>query len=819
MGGGRGLIVHIQADRRRQRVYAAGRMEDGSSFAIVDRAWRPSFYIPAADADKARSILKARRAPSGLMDSPMRTMDGRPCARVLSSLAGMGEEAGLLAAAGIEVFEADLRPREAWLLDRGIASTALIQGEPRPGKRVDAVYLDPELSPAEADISLRWLSIDIETARDGSIRAIALAAGPEEADTEILFLGPSLPDPRVASFSAEAELLLAFAARLRAIDPDILTGWNVIEFDFRLIARRFSALGLPLDIGRSEEEARYLEGSGGASSALVVSGRQCLDAMRALRSGPDKYEDLSLETVARAVLGEGKLVHARGREKLEELDRLYAESPGDFAAYCGRDAALVLGILRETGLDELTLKRASLTGVGIDRAWTSIPPFEAIYARGLRARSVCVPPKPPYNDAGSPGGLILEPEPGLFRDVLVLDFKSLYPTLILTFNIDPLALEEARSSRRSGGSAADLIEAPNGARFSRQPGILPEAIADYFARREEARGRGDAIAVYVYKILMNSFYGVQGSPSCRYARTELAAAVTSFGQKWLAFTRDWAEARGYRVLYGDTDSVFIAAGGRASAAAAVDAAAEAQAGYAASGAPGLAALGARLCAGLNADIARAVRVEYGLESRLEIKLEKCYDRFLIPRMRSPQAAREESDEGPRGRSKGYAGRLADSGRIEIKGMEAARSDWTALARRFQTELLERVFADQDEASLRAFVDAFTRAVLKGELDDELVFSRILRRSPDQYLKVEPPIVRAARLLGWTSQRGRVRYLMTKDGAQPLEAQSSPVDREWYLGHQILPILRTIADTTGLALAPREPDGPQAELDFGESPAL
>ena len=90
----------------------------------------------------------------------------------------------------------------------------------------------------------------------------------------------------MAAFRREGDLLARFAERVRDIDPDVLTGWNVIEFDFRMISRRFAALGLPFDIGRSEEESRYLEGSGGSSSALIASGRQTLDAMRALRSGP-----------------------------------------------------------------------------------------------------------------------------------------------------------------------------------------------------------------------------------------------------------------------------------------------------------------------------------------------------------------------------------------------------------------------------------------------------------------------------------------------------------------------------------------------------
>jgi DNA polymerase-2 len=798
VGEYRGFLVHISADKRKGRIYASGRLEDGDSFALVDESWRPSFYIPAAEAGRAATVARAFPG-AAISERGIESFDGRPCVRITADLADRDACATAIAAAGIETFESDLKPRDAWLLDRGLRSGLLIKGEPVAGKRVGKLFMNPELGEAEADIALRWLSIDIETARDDTVRAMALAGSADEAKTEILLLGAPTKDPRIRSFPTEADLLLHFAQRVREIDPDVLTGWNVIEFDFRMLARRFLALGLRFDLGRSEEESRYLEGASGASSALIVSGRQTLDAMRAVRSGPERYEDMSLETVARSVLGRGKSVHERGEDKLAALDRLYEESPAEFAAYCGLDAALVVGILEKTGLDALTQMRSSLTGVGIDRAWTSIPPFEAIYARGLRKRGIAVPPVPARNRAGSPGGLILEPEPGLFENVLVLDFKSLYPTVILTFNIDPLAYARAPAGPGREAEAEGPIEAPNGARFERDRGILPEAIEDYFARREEARRRKDPIAVYVYKILMNSFYGVLGAESCRYARRELAGAVTGFGQKYLSFTRDWAGAQGFRVLYGDTDSVFLSSGLPRG-----------------TGAAALADLGKEICARLNADIARSVREEYGLESRMEIKPEKAYERFYLPRLRSGPADDGEGGDqarAPRGRAKGYAGRIAGSGEIEIKGMEAARSDWTPLARGFQERLLADIFMDRDPALIRAGVDALAKKLFRGELDEELVFRRVLRRSPEQYVKMEPPHVRAARLMGWTSRRGTVEYLMTVEGAQPTRMRTSPIDYDWYLGHQVMPILRSAAESCGLPLAPRDPGGSQMELDF------
>lgn len=780
-----GFIVGFQAGLGSDRVYLLGRFRDGPSFAIADSRWRQGLCVPASLLPAAEASLSGPRPlPYSVDPAGVESFDGRPCVRLKLPPASFRAGAERLGRAGIECLEADLKPRDAYLLDALSRGGLRVWGSARPGKRVDLVFSDPRIEAADYLPALRWAAFDLETSPEGRLRAasIALSAKESEAEAFLLHPGPLAGSSRGRTrlFGDEASLLSAFSARVVELDPDVLTGWNVIEFDFRVLSERSAALGLPFDLGRSEEPSRYLPGTGGSSSAVIVPGRQCLDAMRIARSGPERFEDLKLETVARAVLGRGKSLASAGKRKIEELEGLYRERPLEYARYCALDSALVLGILEKTGLKELTQARAALTGVSLDRAWTSIPAFERLYSGGLRARGIAIPPVPAETDSGSPGGLILEPVPGLFRDVLVLDFKSLYPTVIRTFNIDPLA------RRRSGGE--DDIVAPNGARFSRAKGILPEAIAEYFSLREMARARGDAVGVYVYKILMNSFYGVLGAQGCRYAGRDLAGAVTGFGQKYLQWTGDWARASGYRVLYGDTDSAFL------------------QAPPGKEG--GLEENGNAIVASLNAALAQAVREEYGLMSYLEIKLEKVYDRFYLPRVRVSRDSGEA-----RGRAKGYAGRMARSGEIEVKGMEAARSDWTPLAREFQIELLKRVFAGEDEASIRDFVDRRAREVLEGKHDGKLVFKRVLRRPPEDYVKNEPPIVKAARMLGWTKGRGTVEYLVTQNGPEPLSMRSSPIDYAYYVHKQLLPMVRSIRETTGLDILPRDAGSGQMELEF------
>ncbi len=767
----RGFLVHTYPDRRRNRMFSVGRADDGRSFAVSDTRFEPSLLAECAAADLPPA-LASRCSPSPLVSFA----SGGPLLRIaFGSIPERSDAAAVLRRAGIPGPDIELKPADAYLIERGIRGPVVVEGQSRPGRNVDIVFPDPTMLPGPPDLRapLRIASIDIETDEaDGSIRAVALAAGT---------LDGGAIDSRVFFEGSEQAMLTAFQDAVLSSDPDILTGWNFLDFDFPRLASRFEILGLPFRIGRSAENARFLPGDSGRSAAAFVPGRQVMDALRAVRSGAERFPDYRLETVSLALLGKGKLVSfAESDDKIALLDRLYAADRAAFAEYCRADAELVLRILDKTGLFRLAVERAALTGVSLDKAWTSVASFERIYAAELRKGGIApISPDPARRVSGAAGGTILEPQPGLFRNVAVFDFRSLYPTIIRTFNIDPL-------SNRRAPLTPDALAAPNGASFSREKAILPELIASYFAARRAALDAGDENAAYVYKILMNSFYGVLGSERCRYARTELAGAITSFARKWLHFSRDWFTGRGLRVLYGDTDSLFV------------ETKLGDDAGYAA-----FSSCCADLASSLNAVIGERVRSEYALDSFMEIRFEKAYRRFLIPPLRASGA-----DDGPaRGRAKGYAGLLlaADgTERVEVKGMEAVRSDATAFARDAQLGMLSRVFAGAGPDAVRAYLADLERRLRSGELDASLVYRKRLYRPPEAYVAVTPPHVKVARALGWKGRRGTVEYVWTLNGPEPAAAPSAPLDYDHYLASQLKPVAAAIAAAAGFDIGPADP---------------
>jgi DNA polymerase-2 len=833
----RGYIVHT-IDRVRSgktELGFIGRLEGGETFAVVETRLLPELYVRTGDTGEARAALSSEEDLEAAKEpSSFATMDGEPVVALRAATPyALRDLRDALHRRGIRTYEADVKLSARCLMDRRIRCAVEIRGEWRPGRRVGRVYKNPELSPCSFTPRLSILSLDLETdGRADTVYAASLVfRDPDGAESaEVLIKGPDNPEAR--GFKTEEDLLRELRRRILELDPDIITGWNVIDFDFRVLARRFKALEIPFDIGRSDSPARFLDREGTDEAGIrwkrsraIVDGRQVLDGMWLLRISGLALEDYRLETAAQFLLGRGKRIERLpGESAVQAIERLYRTEPAALAAYCREDARLVLEILDKEGLIGLAVAKSLLIGTGLDQTWASVSSFETLYMEHMHAKGVVAPTlgidQLPLDRA--PGGGIITPRAGLYEAVLVFDFKSLYPSIMRTFNIDPMthirgavAGRESAARGTPGGTAggpeaaspnagapaapsesahpaaaasqpaaAGPITAPNGERFGREPGILPQILDRFFQSREEARREGNRAAVYAYKIVMNSFYGVLGTDGCRFAASALAGAVTTFGQHILFWTRDRVRAMGYEVIYGDTDSLFVLSGkGKNETPKA------------------LASMGAELCAAVNAELARYTREAYDVESRLELEFENLYVRFFLPPMRSPAAGADEGEEaGAAGRAKGYAGlRVEDGGEeLEIKGMEAVRHDWTPLAQELQRDLLGWVFHDTPVKQIEDGVRSRIRDLRAGRLDEELVYRKILRKPVEAYTKASPPHARAASLLPPEERGGLIRYVWTREGPQPEGRCTAPPDYEHYVQKQVRPIVETLAPYIGLS---------------------
>ncbi len=755
-------------------VHLYGRLADGGSFLVRDGRARPHFYVPRDAEPAALAAGAAAVVPAG-----RRSLSGVPVSRV--EVAVPQDAPGVrdrLHEQGIPTFEADVRFAVRYLMDRGIKGGCAIRGDARRGQGVDWCFQDPELAPAEVTVPLRTLSFDIETdARAERLLAIALYGEPEGAAPgvdEVLVVDPAgRPMPEKATgFADERQVLEAFCGRVRRWDPDVLTGWNVIDFDLSVLARIAARVRHPFALGRGPGNLRIRPAQGYFGSGHAsLPGRVVLDGMDLVRGAFLRFDDMSLDAVSRAVLGEGKALEGDVQDRAGEIMSRYRNDLDGFALYARTDARLALEVVNRLNLVDLAVARSQLTGMTPDRVAASIASFDFLYLSELKGRGI-VAPSVGSSDArvhaAQAGGHVFEPVTGMHENVWVFDFKSLYPSLIRTFNIDPLAYVDPGERQ----AAADAMEMANGARFRREPGILPGMLDELFPRREAAKRAGDAVASQAIKILMNSFYGVLGTPACRFHNPDIANAITSQGRHFLQWTRGWFESRGYTVLYGDTDSVFVGSG-----LADVQAAGE---------------MGHELAGELNRSVAGYIRERWGVASRMELEFEKLYMKLFLPSVR----------HGSGGARKRYAGLTAGSGpeAVEFVGMEVVRRDWTDLAKQVQRELYRRLFAGQEVAGYLAETVARVRA---GELDHQLIYRKGLRKSIASYTASTPPHVTAARLLverlGGDPPRV-IAYRMTVSGPEPVAAQTHEPDREHYVDKQVRPVAEPVLAALGLDFA-------------------
>jgi len=716
-------------------------LECGEPALVIDDRLAPYFFVRKSD---------VARVGREVTPTALTTFADEPVSRVeVSAPADVPPLRRRLEDAGVECFEADIRFAYRYLIDRDVRGAFAVDGPFERHAGVGRVYLNPTLTPAAWTPKLRVLSLDIETSLDGgSLYCIGVSG----AGGERVWMVGERPVAGVEIVPDERTVLERFLAHLRGADPDVLTGWNVTDFDLVLIQRFCRRHGLRCTLGRSDDELEILrDQSYTREGRAVLGGRVVLDGLALVRGAFIKLDDYRLETAARAILGAGKLV--TGDDRGVEIERMFRVDQAKLAAYNLQDARLVVQLLERTGLIELTVRRSLMTGMQLDRVGAQIAAIDSLYLRALRARGRVAPSvRRPRDEelVGITGGLVLDSRPGLYRNIAVFDFKSLYPSLIRTFNIDPLThVPRAREH-------ADAIVTPGGMRFRRdEPGILPALVARLWDERARFREEGDATGAQATKILMNSLFGVLGSPASRLFSPAVANAITLAGQHVIRLAAAAMAARGHRVIYGDTDSVFVDLGEPDTAAAE--------------------RRGAMLAGDVGAEVGATIAREFGCTSHLELEFEKVYARFFMPEVRG----------GATGSKKRYAGLVR--AKLEIVGLEAVRRDWSEVARRFQRELLDRLFRDQP---VHDFAREFVGRLRAGAFDGDLAYRKAIRKPLSEYTKTTPAHVKAARKV--QGGPGRiVTYVVTRAGPEPHDALSAPPDHEHYVEHQLKPIADAI----------------------------
>lgn len=701
----------------------------------------------------------------------------------------------------IPLWEGDIKPVDRFMMERFIRGSlsyqplesALLQDSENLQEPQDfPLWINPKIKHDRYQPNLKRLSVDIETSipkahEKEQLYSIGFVGQHNDGNgeplypTKVFMIGdPATPRPSwLVLVKTIPELLHAANDWLAEYDPDVILGWNVVNFDFRVLERIYQQHNITFDWGRRRQALRIRSGKNNMHF-VDIPGRVIVDGIDALKSATYQFPSFSLENVSRTLLGSGKHLKSMSDTPVNISDRgqaitdLFLKDKQALAEYNRQDCQLVLDIFNHTHLLEYLIQRSCLTGHTLDRIGGSVAAFEYLYLPKLhRAGYVAPNIGEGFDGVKAPGGFVMDSQPGMYEHVLVLDFKSLYPSIIRTFKIDPMGLIEGIKQPDSSHS----IPGFNGAHFHRQKHFLPDIIEDLWQARDFSKANNDQAASTAIKIIMNSFYGVLGSTGCRFFDARLSSSITQRGHEIIQRTAHWIDQRGYQVIYGDTDSVFVWLKDKVPADQA-------------------SSIGQQLASELNQWWTENIQNQFQLDSFLEMEFETHYHKFLMPTVRGSET----------GSKKRYAGLTAD-GEIQFKGLEAVRSDWTPLAKQLQTELYRRVFYNEPYIP---FLNAIVEDILNGHKDRDLIYRKRIRRNLFDYVRNVPPQIQAARKAHqWYQQNelpspyehgGWIEYLITINGPEPMESQTSPIDYQHYLDKQVAPVVDSILHFLGKSFA-------------------
>ncbi len=472
----------------------------------------------------------------------------------------------------------------------------------------------------------------------------------------------------------ESEILENFNKLVQQEDPDLITGYNIDGYDMPLLEERMRFNRIQFRIGRDFIPPRRI-----MDQYWRLHGRVIDDTWWEVRKVlHPKHETLNY--VSHLLLNEGK-------ENVNRLDieNEWAKRPDDVIKYCIKDARLALLIYRQIRILDRNLYLSTVSMLPLDdvtNGGTSTY-VDSLLIRRADRENIGVPmSSSKFSNDTYAGGYVHTMDPGLFDMIVVLDFKSMYPSMIIKYNICFTTL-----------SSEGTIVAPNGAKFLSadvKKGLIPDLLEQLMKKRDEVKKQMKTDkANYEYldglqaaiKVLMNTFYGVLGTSFYRFTNREISSAITAFARNTITSIIDDLEKTGNKVIYGDTDSIFIESGKKT----------------------------------LDEAIEYGHKLSSEISEREQLILE--FEKIMDPLF-------------SHGAKKRYAGKIvyppSSAGEILVRGYETRRTDSFDL----QSEALSRVFdliLSRDVEGAKKYAENLIKEVAAGTIDNSrLVISRSVK---------------------------------------------------------------------------------------------
>ena len=795
-----------------------GKNEKGESACVFYEGFVPYFYLDNEDA------LKAVKSDPLVMDIEEiertlpsdRTGKRKMWKIILSNPSKTPEVRDRLLSSGFLPYEADILFKYRFMNDLGINGMGWIKVE---GNETSTNTVKTKLKiradkiialKKEEDAPLRTLAFDIECVSEKNegvpdalkdpVVMISMVFSEPFRGRNDLVLG-SKHGAGLDGFDDEKKMLEAFIEIVNGFDPDIITGYNVNKFDIDYILKRMQKNNLRPDFSRCSQKAVTSKALG-ANVRTMIAGRIILDCFLIIKKD-FMLQRYGLDNVAEKLLGMKK--HDVKKSEIQKLWNSGPEGVRKLTEYCRNDSVLVMELLKKLGLSGKYIALSKVSGILLQDTLDSgeTTRIENYLLREFNREGYVFPCKPgpaevskreQRKEAEFEGGWVFEPIKELHSYVAVFDFKAMYPSIIISYNICPTTILKGDLHMEG-----ELV-AKNGARFmpaTTKQGIIPRILEHLTSerqsvkkkqRKEQDRERLRQLEAkqWALKIMANAFYGHMGYSRARVYDLDIANAITCTGREAIKnVAKRIEEEYKYRVVYGDTDSVFVKMGFE------------------------------DMNAIFDTGVKMAGEISKDLPGVMELDFEKIFKRFLPLTKKRYAAWRFDRNEDGTWKDK-----------IETKGIETVRRDWCPLVGETVQRIIEILLKEDDVKGALKYFKGVVNQLVTGQIDPKkLVITKTMTKLVGSYDGKQPHIELVKKMqsrspgeapgvgdrISYVIVKGKDMLSMRTEDPEYVKEKGLQVDSQYYIENQLLPPVERIFNALGVSKSELLGNGKQMGL--------
>ncbi|MFA6035877.1 MAG: DNA-directed DNA polymerase [Candidatus Micrarchaeia archaeon] len=705
------------------------------------------------------------------------------------------------------LYEHDIPFARRWLMDKKVSPFDLVELEyEKAGRQVKAAR-----KVGEGSTNLRMMAFDIETynpkgepdsSRDPTVMISEAVADPTggKPHGHVITFKPAGGMKFVKVVETEKKMIEEFCKTIKEQDVEMLLGYNSAMFDLPYLKARAGKTGAKLALGRDNSDFRSRKR--GLNEIAKITGRVHIDLYPIVRFlgiiGALKTTQYTLSAVYAELVGHQKEKMIKKIDVWKMWDD--AKLREELAEYSMNDAISTVEVGEKVLPMEFEMSR--LCGATLfDVCGASASQLvEMLLMRRAGEKNMLIPNRPKDDDAKLregpvKGAYVKVPQAGIYENLAVLDFRGLYPSIICSYNIDPFTVD-CECCKEDG------YKSPSGHWFcKKRKGLVPTVLEEIIDRRAglkkelkrlEKEGKVESEEYTVLfaksqalKVLANSYYGYLLYVRSRWYSREGGESTTAWGRYYVQEMEKRAEKEGFKVLYMDTDSLFLQLGSKK-----------------------------------KEDVMKFLgEVNKSLPEKMELELEGFYPRGLFVMKRGAERGVERGGAPSGGAKKKYA-LLGEDGRIKIRGFELVRRDWSKIAKDTQMAVLQAILKDGSKEKAIAIVKEKVEELRSGKakMEDLVIYTR-LRKSVGKYDIMSPEVAAVKRAMkeGVKVEEGSlIGYVITKGGksvsekAQLVE-RAKDYDANYYIDHQLLPPVLKILGELGYDEDDLKMMGKQAKL--------